>query len=150
MTVSMILGAIYYVVTAVLLFLLLQFYIKPIIKRSLDIKEMKLKNDKYELFNTINTDTVNEILDNYVDKYIHRYVLYKFIANKIEYINKEDMEAMIKNVTKNILLDISELYVYYIGLITAIDSQVDLTSWVKNKVTNKCIEFVASYNSPVQ
>jgi hypothetical protein len=54
---------------------------------------------------------------------------------------------MINDVTKNIIIDISELYTYYISLIYNIDGDESLISIIKNKVTNSAVEIVTNYNS---
>lgn len=115
-------------------------------EKEFKIKEKELKNKKYEIFNSIDIDGTKKIVDDMINDYIDRYALYKFIANNIPYIREPDQNEMIKNVTKNIMLDISELYIYYISLITSIDTDEDLTRFIHTKVKNYTISFVSNYN----
>ena len=69
------------------------------------------------------------------------------MSQKIMYINAEDTTDLISDVTKNILLDISELYLYYIQLLYSIDDDDMLAVFIKNRVMNKAIEITTSYNS---
>lgn len=117
------------------------------IKRIIDIKDRSVKNEKYKLFNEIDSEAIEEKINNYIENYINRYILYKFIAQKVIYINQDDLTTMINDVTKNIIIDISELYTYYISLIYNIDGDESLISIIKNKVTNSAVEIVTNYNS---
>ena len=122
-------------------------FIRKDINRSLDIKEKEIKNKEYELFNSIDVDKINENINAYIEHYINRYILYKFISQKVMYINSDDTETLIRDVTKNIVIDLSELYIYYIKLIYPITDDTSLITFIKNRVTNSSIEIVTSYNS---
>ncbi|MBR6289219.1 MAG: hypothetical protein IKR19_07790 [Acholeplasmatales bacterium] len=113
----------------------------------LEIKNKEIKNKKYELYNNVNLETVNTVIDTYIQGYVDRYVLYKFIANKVLYINQDATNEMIKDVTTNIAIDISDIMLYYISLVFAYDSDEDLIRFIRNKVTNSAIEYVTNYNN---
>ena len=128
-------------------FVILTFLWKSRIERYLDIKEKEVKNKKYEIYNSVNLDTVNDVIDAYIQKYVDRYVLYKFLANKVPYITEEATNEMIKNVTTNIALDISDLMLYYISLVVSYDTDEELIRFIKTRVTNSAIEYVTNYNA---
>lgn len=123
------------------------FLLRDVCNKYIAAKDRDIKNKKYELYNNIDVSKVNTILDEYVTDYVNRYIVYKFMSQKIIYITTDDTTAMINDVTKNILIDISDLYIYYVGLLYSVDDQESLARFVKNKVTNSCINAVTSYNS---
>lgn len=131
----------------VLSLVILSLIWRPVINRLLDLKDKKIKISKYELYNKVNIEVVNNEIDAYIQRYIDRYILYKFIANKIIYIKQEDTNAMIKDITTNIALDISDLYLYYISLVYSYDTDEELITFIKSKVTNATIEYVTNYNA---
>ena len=131
----------------VLSLVILSLIWRPVINRLLDLKDKKIKISKYELYNKVNIEVVNNEIDAYIQIYIDRYILYKFIANKIIYIKQEDTNAMIKDITTNIALDISDLYLYYISLVYSYDTDEELITFIKSKVTNATIEYVTNYNA---
>ena len=73
---------------------------------ALRLEEKNIKNKKFELFNNIDVKATKEIIDDYIEEYVNRYAVNKFISNNIQYIREPDMNDMIRNITKNILLDI--------------------------------------------
>lgn len=121
--------------------------IVPILNRKLDIKDKEIKNKKYELFTTIDPDKIDEALNKYFETYINRYITYKFIANKSIYIKQEEVENMVRDVTKLIYINISELYIFYINMIGSINGDDErLLEFIHTRVKNISVETVSAYN----
>lgn len=120
---------------------------RPIVLKYLNLKEKDQKLHKYELFNKVDLETVDKVVNDYVTSYIRRYILYKFTANKVIYINQEDTNTMIKDVTTNIALDISDIYLYYISLLQAYDNDEELLMFIRTRVTNISIAEVTALNA---
>ena len=55
---------------------------------------------------------------------------------------------MIKDVSKAILKDMSEMYLEYIRLLQSIETDEDLIKFVHNKVMQVSIQIVSEYNKP--
>ena len=123
------------------------FIIKPYINEKNRIREIESKNKTYELFASIDTDAVLIALDTYFERYVNRYITYKFIANKVIYIKQDDIEKMVSDTTKLIMIEISELYIYYIKLLRSIDNNEDLIQYIYSRVSTITIDTVANYNS---
>ena len=123
------------------------FIIKPYINEKNRIREIESKNKTYELFASIDTEAVQKELDTYFERYVNRYITYKFIANKVIYIKQDDIEKMVSDTTKLIMIEISELYIYYIKLLRAIDNNEDLIQYIYSRVSTITIDTVANYNS---
>ena len=122
----------------------------PYLNEKNKIREKEIKNKKYELFNSVDIEFISEKLDKYFEKSVNRYIVYKFISNKIPFIDSDDTETMINDLTKFIAIDISELYVFYVSMISAINTEEDLIRFIKNKVQNTTIEAVSNFNKSEQ
>lgn len=141
---------IFKIVIFILLFIYLivaSYFAYKYFSRKNEIRSMEVKNKKYELLSSITPDTVKEYLDKYIKGYIDRYIIYKFISKKIIYIKEEDCEIMIKDITKLVYLELSELYLFYIQLLVSIKDDEDLLKYLNNKVKNIAIEAVSNFNS---
>lgn len=125
----------------------LVFIIKPYMDEKNRIREIESKNKTYELFASIDPEAVQKELDTYFERYVNRYITYKFIANKVIYIKQDDIEKMVSDTTKLIMIEISELYIYYIKLLRSIDNNEDLIQYIYSRVSTITIDTVANYNS---
>ena len=125
----------------------LVFIIKPYMNEKNRIREIESKNKTYELFASIDPEAVQKELYTYFERYVNRYITYKFIANKVIYIKQDDIEKMVSDTTKLIMIEISELYIYYIKLLRAINNNEDLIQYIYSRVSTITIDTVANYNS---
>ena len=125
----------------------LVFIVKPYMNEKNRIREIESKNKTYELFASIDPEVVQKELDTYFERYVNRYITYKFIANKVIYIKQDDIEKMVSDTTKLIMIEISELYIYYIKLLRSIDNNEDLIQYIYSRVSTITIDTVANYNS---
>jgi hypothetical protein len=123
------------------------YILKKYLTRKNELKDKEIKNKKYELFANISTEQVQGEIDKYIERYINKYITYKFIANKIIYIKQDEIEVMIKDVSKLVYLEISELYIFYIKLIININDNDDLLKYIHSRVTTIAIDITASFNS---
>lgn len=147
-------NAIIYCITILLVFILIGLFVKFVIEQKIDtylnLKDQEIKNKKYELFSKLDPKLLEESVDEYFNIYINRYITYKFIANKVMYINQEEVEKMIKDITTVVNIQISEMYIFYIKCITSITSDQDLLEYTHSKISNLVIEAVTSFNSAMQ
>ena len=125
----------------------LVFIVKQYMNEKNRIREIESKNKTYEFFASIDPEAVQKELDTYFERYVNRYITYKFIANKVIYIKQDDIEKMVSDTTKLIMIEISELYIYYIKLLRAIDNNEDLIQYIYSRVSTITIDTVANYNS---
>lgn len=124
--------------------------INPIIKRYLTIRNKEVENKKMELYLDISPELMEKEIDRFIDDYVKRYIVYRFMSKKIIYINDEECDKMVKSVTENILIELSELYLFYLRTLTDIPDDDALIRVVNTKVKNKCIEQVLDYNSSLE
>ena len=130
-------GSILYVFTKIL---------SPKWERDYKLKEMDIKNKQYDIYLRLSPEAATESINNYVLTYIHNYIKYNFIASKIDYISKDEIEKMVKNVSVLVITDISELYIFYIGLIRTINTDEDLINFVHQKVMELSVEAATEFN----
>ena len=133
-------------VLSILILIISFLIIKPYLTKLNDIRMMNAMNDKYNLFAELSVEDINNTLDNYFSVYVRRYIVYKFVSNNILYINKDDTENMIKDITKNIAIEISELYIFYIRMVYEINTDEDLLRFINNRVKNISVEEIINYN----
>ena len=136
--------------TYIFIFCITKFIVMPYFNKKNELLEKDIKNKANTFFSTIDIESVNKIITEYIQKYIDRYIVYKFISNKKLYINEESTDTMIKDVTKNVMRDMSELYVFYFKLLYSIDDTEDLIRYVHDKVMIQTIDSVSSYNKSIE
>ena len=146
MNINIITISILYILTLGLVFYILISKLFPYLNKKNEIREKEIKNKKYELFKDLDIDIMKQSLDQYFEGYVNRYITYKFLAKKNMYINSEEVEKMVSDLTKLIYLQISELYIFYITMLQSIITDEDLLAYIHNKVENTCLEAVTNYN----
>ena len=104
--------------------------IKPLIESTIETKNKQAQVNEYELFIQFDIDKAKSILNDYIDDYMANYAFYNFAVQSLEYINQEDAETMIKEITKSIVINLSELYIFYVKMLRNIsnDEEHFLTS----------------------
>jgi hypothetical protein len=136
-----------WILTLLVILLISWKIVKPYLEKIVEIRDKEVKNKKYELFSTLSPEEMDKSIDDYIEQYITRYITYKFIANKAIYIKDEEIKEMIKDVTKNIYLDISELYVFYIQTAHSVTTDDELLTFIHSRVTDIGIGAASNFNS---
>lgn len=135
-------------VIVVLTFSSIFYYLIAVVNRRNKLKEMEIKNTQYELFTKLDPSLIEEEIDKLINKYINNYYINYMIPNNIDYLKKDAIEKMIKELTKQVMLDLSELYLFYIKTLTNIKSDEDLLMFVHKKIKEHVLIFVTDYNKP--
>lgn len=112
-----------------------------------NIKELELKNETYNLFAQISVEKVNEYINNYFEEHVKQYIAMKFVLKRQNYIKESECDILVKDLTKVIYIEISELYLFYIRMIYKINTDEDLLKFINIKVKNIAIDYIASFNS---
>lgn len=130
------------------IYIIFFFVIKPTIDKKIKLKSMEIENYKMDLLMKLDPVLAENAIDELVKKYLAEYVLTNFIINSINYIRKEQIEKMVRDLTKKISIEISELYVFYIKTLTNIKSDDDLIGYVYKKVKEHTVNYVTEFNKP--
>lgn len=117
-------------------------------KKKNSIKEKEVENERMKLLMKVDTKAAREEIDNFVQRYFGEYTLYNFVAQKKVYIKKEDSELAIKEITKKIMLNISETYIFYFKLLYYIDNEDDLLEKITEIVSENMVSYMVEYNRP--
>ena len=136
-------------ITYIFIFCMVKFLIMPYLNKKNELREKDIKNKQHTFFSSVDIDAVEKLVTDYIQKYIDRYIVYKFISVKKEYIKDDEIDPMIKDISKNIMRDMSELYVFYIKLLTNVTNTTELVYYVHNKVMELTIDSVSNYNKSV-
>lgn len=131
----------------IILVLIRHLILLPILRYKENIKNKELKIEESKLYSNIDINEVNALLDKYFDDRAKSYILNNFIKNKVSYVNAEQKRAMVRDLTKSTILDISELYIYYIKLLHNLNTDDDLTSFIYVMISKYTEENVAALNS---
>lgn len=123
------------------------FVIKPYLESKNELLDKKYKNELYELYTKIKPEAVQESLNNMVDIKIQEFILYNIRTREAQYMNSKDVDKMIKTVTSDLYLSLSELYVFYIKLIYNIENDEDVLTYLNKLVKRRSIDIVAENNA---
>lgn len=115
-------------------------------KEKIKMKELEL--EKLKVFITIDTKLVNEEIDKFIKKYIDRYMIKNIIINDIDYIKKDQIDSMVKDITKLAIIEMSDLYLNYCTLLTNISNDDDLLNFIYYKTTDLVLNVVTEFNKP--
>ena len=129
------------------LFIILHLYIKPYLDKKNNVLEKREKRKMYQLYSTIDPKLVRNTVMDYIDEYIDRYIMMQFTAQKIIYINNENATKMIKDITTAIIIEITELQLFYMKLIYDIQDDEDLARYVHLLVSRSALEKISLYNT---
>lgn len=122
------------------------YFINKGIDSITEINKMKIMNRQYEIYMDVDIKKTEEMIDELVQKHMAEYVLREIIAQQVEYITKDQIESMIKAIDKSILLSLSDLYVFYIKLLTKVDSERDLIAYIHHKTNEHVLSYVTEFN----
>lgn len=123
-------------------------YINDGIKQICEIKNKEIENQKAELFMKADPNIANKEIEEMISDYINRYVVRHFLINNIDFIRKDEIDMMVKKITREVILDISELYLFYVKILVSIKDDDDLIRFINRKVSDKVLEFVTEFNKP--
>lgn len=130
----------------VVLLLIAFLILKPYLEKRNNINLMRVQNEKMDIMMKLDPKAAEDEIDKLVKNYINEYVFYQFIINDTKYIRKEETSIMIKSVIKSIMLELSELYIFYIKIIRDVSSEDDILNYITKKVKEHTLEFVTEYN----
>lgn len=121
--------------------------LKEQLEKRNELKEYELKTERDKYFNSVDIDKIDDIIYKKFLEYVQRYIVFKFVSQKILHIKSSDIDQMVKDITKLAVIDMSELQIYYIKLIRTISSDEDLIKFVNEYVRNIVIDEVRKYNN---
>lgn len=124
--------------------------IKDNIKARNELKRKEIENAKMDLMMKLDPNLAEEEINKYIKGYLDQYMLSHFIINKIQYIKANEIEKMIRDLDKEIIIDISELYISYIKILINVNDDQDIIRFINKKVKENVLAVVTEYNRPTE
>lgn len=124
--------------------------IRPYLQTKNELKNKEILNTQQRLLAEMSPELIETTLNTYIEKYVDKYILYNFTAKKIPYIKQDLIDEMIKSITKDISLNMSELYVFYLRMLRPIESDDDFITNIYDLVMNTTILKVSDYNAQIE
>ena len=119
-----------------------------VLKRKYNQRDFELALEKYKFFGSISTENIDKEIEKLIARYFNYYVVYNIQVQGKKYIKEDEMDKAVKDITKNIVLEMSELYSFYFRLVYNIDTEEQLTAKVYEMVTDSMIAYASEYNAP--
>lgn len=138
------------IIVILLSFSALLYYMIVIVEKRNRLKELEIKNNQYLLFMQMDPKLIENEIDELIKKYLNDYYLNNIFSSNIDFIRREQIDIMVKQLVKNIIEDISELYLFYIKCLTNIRNDDDLLKYIYKKVKEHVLDFVTEYNKPME
>ena len=111
-----------------------------------NLRRLEIENKKVELQMRMDPKLAEKEIEDLVKNYVSQYGFVNFISKQIPFIRDQQVNEMIRYLDKQIMLEISELYIFYIKCITNIEDENDLLIFVDKKVKDQVLEFVTNFN----
>jgi len=114
------------------------------------IKNKELENDKLKLYSTIDPKVVREELNDLIRQYVARYMTKNILVNQVTFIKNDQVDAMVKDIIKDVVINMSDLYLSYCKLLYNISNQEDLTEVIYFLTVDIVLDTVTNFNGSAQ
>lgn len=139
-----------FMVSLAVLLILLIIKSEKCFNKYIDLEKEKTKNKQYELYSNIDLEQVEKIVDGYFHVAELEYIKFHFTAKNVNYITSAQQMEMIKDVSKQLAINLPESYLFYIRLLRNIDTDEDLIKYIYERVSVLSIQDVADYNKAIE
>ena len=114
------------------------------------IKNKQVENEKVKLYSTIDPKLVREELNALIREYTARYMTKNIMVNQINFIKNDQMDEMVREITKEVILEMSDLYLTYCKLIYNISNEDELLEVIYKLVVDVVLDMVTKFNDTIQ
>ena len=114
------------------------------------IKNKQVENEKVKLYATIDPKLVREELNNLIKEYTARYMTKNIMVNQIKFIKNDQMDEMTREITKQVILEMSDLYLTYCKLIYNISNEDELLTLIYKMVVDVVLDMVTRFNEATE
>ena len=130
----------------VFVILLICGLIKYIVDRVEDRKDKELEIKKVDLYSYIDPVRVMNALSDWIQSYLRNYILINFTIQNVEFINQDMTKLMIKEVTTQVTIEMSDYYLTLIKLRYNLNNDDDLIKHIYSLVSDEALMIVTEYN----
>ena len=146
MTVSQIVMSVVVLFYIFLIVMMILSYTKYTVDKIETRKNREAELRKIELYTLIDPFKLDDLLQRWVHTYIERYILNNFRIHNVEFINQDSVKLMMKEVSTQIVLEMSDMYLTLLKLKYNLNKDEDLIKYVYNLVADDTILSVSDYN----
>ena len=146
MTVSQIVMSVVVLFFIFLIVMMILSYTKYTVDKIETRKNREAELRKIELYTLIDPFKLDDLLQRWVHTYIERYILNNFRIHNVEFINQDSVKLMMKEVSTQIVLEMSDMYLTLLKLKYNLNKDEDLIKYVYNLVADDTILSVSDYN----
>lgn len=126
--------------------LLVSGLIKYIVDKVEDRKNKELEIKKVDLYSYIDPVRVINALSDWIQAYLRNYILVNFTIQNIEFINQDMTKLMIKEVSTQVIVEMSDYYLTLIKLRYNLNNDDDLIKHIYSLVSDEALMIVTEYN----
>lgn len=132
---------------------ILYLYSTHEIKKRTELEIERLKSEKLDpkilelLLKDKSFENINKLLDDIIEKYVNDYTILVLSKDTNNYLNSSQIEDIEEYVTGSVLKNISSSVIYLLGLIYKLNTEKEISSFIKVRCKIYLIGFISQYNS---
>jgi hypothetical protein len=111
-----------------------------------EIEANKVKNEQNRIYMDIDTRRAKEVIDETIKEYINKWILVNITSKSGNYIKDSEVDELINYVTSTIILEMSDVHLFYIKCIANISDDDSLIIFVRNEVKFLVLEVLNEFN----
>ena len=117
----------------------------------IDEKEKKkAENEKLKLYASIDPKLVKQELILLIKDYTARYMTKNIMVNHIDFIKNDQIDAMVKSIVKDTVLDMSDMYLSYCKLLYNVSDEDDLLKVIYYLTVDVVLDAVTEFNKTLK
>lgn len=120
--------------------------IKYIVDKIEERKSKELELKKTELYTLIDPAKLDLLISEWIHTYIRKYILTNYTIHNVNFVNKDMTMLMIKEVSSQIIVEMSDMYLVFIKLKYNLNRDEDLIKYVYNLVSDEALIAISDYN----
>lgn len=120
--------------------------IKYIVDKIEERKSKELELKKTELYTLIDPIKLDNLISEWIHTYIRKYILTNYTIHNISFVNQDMTKLMIKEVSSQIIVEMSDMYLAFIKLKYNLNRDEDLIKYVYNLVSDEVLIAISDYN----
>ena len=120
--------------------------IKYIVDKIEERKSKELELKKTELYTLIDPVKLDNLISEWIHTYIRKYILTNYTIHNVNFVNQDMTKLMIKEVSSQIIVEMSDMYLAFIKLKYNLNRDEDLIKYVYNLVSDEVLIAISDYN----
>lgn len=120
--------------------------IKYIVDKIEERKSKELELKKTELYTLIDPIKLDNLISEWIHTYIRKYILTNYTIHNVNFVNQDMTKLMIKEVSSQIIVEMSDMYLAFIKLKYNLNRDEDLIKYVYNLVSDEVLIAISDYN----